>query len=423
MQSSHARHFWRMVPVAVDMSVSEMVVWSGMAGAILMLCLVAASALLVQRTVAAVRGLAFILMMGGAAVWTSGVPQMLMPWLDPTTDLAFKASFGPLAGALALSYLGLWLGAGRDEPLMGWFLIVCTVAGSVVAVVLAFTVVLSNHWAPAQILAVSCASLMMSSLAGLVASLRGAMLGDRLARQMALACVWLILMAAGLSGKLLEIPALGIYTWAFTAFATVTYFLTVIALTIQRTREVRRLRLLAQGLAPNDHGLQMPQGAQLIPKVADAMWRSERLDRDCVVAAVVVRNLYDAGVELGHGGESQILAVLAARIRRQVGFRNVVGLYHPRCFVLAVSAGQDPRRGELLVDLLLNSLRQRIRLGPLDKRFDFWPEVGVGVVELRKSPLEALAAINRAEQLALEDLDTGDLLSRPVGFDTVQKAV
>ena len=32
-------------------------------------------------------------------------------------------------------------------------------------------------------------------------------------------------------------------------------------------------------------------------------------------------------------------------LRRLVGFRNVVGLYHPRCFVMAVSSAQDARRG------------------------------------------------------------------------------
>lgn len=413
---------WRDWPLSEEMSVGELVVWSGMAGAILMLCLVAAADLLVQRTVAAVRGLAFILMMGGASVWASGLPQALMPWMDPTTDLVLKASFGPLAGALALSYLGIWLGSGRDEPLINWLLLTGTVAGILVAVGLAFTVVLSDRWSPFHILVVSSASFLISVLAAMLASVRGAMLGDRLARWMALACGWLVLMVAGLNAKQLAVPGLDLFAWVVTAFATASYFLIVIALTIQRTREVKRLRMLAKGLSPQDLNIQMPQGAQLIPRVADAMWRSERLERDCVVAAIVVRNLYEVGQDLGHGEESQILAVLAARIRRQVGFRNVVGLYHPRCFVLAVSSGQDPRRGELLVDLLLKSIRERVRVGVPERRFDFWPEVGIGVVDLKNTPLEALAAINKAEQLALEDLDVGDLLSRPLALDSLPMA-
>ncbi|MEZ5701352.1 MAG: GGDEF domain-containing protein [Burkholderiaceae bacterium] len=401
------------------MSVAELVVWSGMAGAILMLCLVAVADLLVQRSVAAVRGLLFILMMGGASVWASGLPHVLMPVLDARADLVVKASFGPLAGALALNYLGVWLGAGRDEPVTRQVLLIFTLLSGAVAVVLAFIAMYSKVWAPAHILGVSSLSYLASVLVSLLVSLRGAKLGDHLARWMSLACLWLIVMVAGLSAKMMGIAGLGIKAWALTAFATVLYFLIVIALTILRTREIRRLRQLALGVAPQELNIQIPQGAQLIPKVADAMWRAERLERDCVVAAIVVRNLYDVGEDLGHGEENQVLAVLAARIRRHVGFRNVVGLYHPRCFVMAVSSSQDPRRGELLVESLLKSVRERVRIGPPDRRFDFWPEVGMGVVELRKHPLEALAAINRAEQLALEDLDVGDLLSRPLSLDSI----
>jgi GGDEF domain-containing protein len=380
---------------------------------------VAVADLLVQRSVAAVRGLMFILMMGGASVWASGLPQILMPGLDPVVDLALKASFGPLAGALALNYLGVWLGAGQDEPKTRRILVFFTLLSGFVGVTLAFVAAFSKVWAPAHILGVSTFSYLGSVVVALLVSLRVANLGDRLARWMTLACVWLILMVIGLSAKMMGIAGLGIKVWAATAFATALYFLIVIALTILRTREVRRLRLLAQGLAPQELNVQIPQGAQLIPKVADAMWRAERLERDCVVAAIVVRNLYDVGEDLGHGEENQVLAVLAARIRRHVGFRNVVGLYHPRCFVVAVSSGQDPRRGKLLAESLLKSLRERVRIGPPDRRFDFWPEVGMGVVELKKHPLEALGAINRAEQLALEDLDVGDLLSRPLALDSI----
>jgi GGDEF domain-containing protein len=403
------------------MSVEELVVWSCMTGAILMLCLVAWADLLVQRSVAAARGLAFILMMGGASVWASGLPQVLLGF-DPAVDLVVKASFGPLAGALALNYLGVWLGAGRDESVTRWVLLVCTLVGVVMSVSLAYLAAFADLATPHQLLVISCAAYGVSVLAALMISLRGAKQGDQLARWMALACTFLIVMVSGLSAKLLAFPRLGLAEWAITALATVLYFLIVIALTILRTREVRRLRMLAEGLAPQDLNVQMPQGARLIPKVADAIWRSERLERDCVVAALVVRNLYEVGDDLGHGEESQILAVLAARIRRHVGFRNVVGLYHARCFVMAVSSGQDPRRGDLLAVSLLKSVRQRVRVGPPERRYDFWPEVGIGVVELKKTPLEALAAINRSEQLALENLDVGDLLSRPLALDSIPMA-
>ena len=77
-----------------------------------------------------------------------------------------------------------------------------------------------------------------------------------------------------------------------------------------------------------------------------------------MVAAVSIANLYELGEVAGHGIDQQILTALMARIRRIVGFRNVVGLYHPRCFVLVVSAVQDPRRSELLAARLLHELRK-----------------------------------------------------------------
>jgi hypothetical protein len=70
---------------------------------------------------------------------------------------------------------------------------------------------------------------------------------------------------------------------------------------------------------------------------------------------------------------------------------------------------------------LLRSMRARVRVGPADHRFDFWPAVGMGVVEMGRSQPHslqaALSAINRAEQLALEDQALDDMMSRPLDFD------
>ncbi len=384
------------------MSVVELVVWSAMAGAVGVLCLVALGDCLVQRTADTARGLAFVSMMGGAAVLLSGLPEQVWPWLDPLAMLPFQVTVGPLSGALALGYLGAWLEAGRSEPWirralwLGSVLLVAASAG------LALVALLEEGRHARQVLAWSGVTNLAMVALGLVVSVRGATLGDRLARWMVVACACLGVAVVGLYAKVLGVPGLGVFAWLGTALFAVAYFLIVIALTIQRNREVRRLRQIAAGLSAQDYAIPMPQGSLLIPRVADAMWRSRRLERPCVVAALVVRNLYELGEQAGQGFEARILAVLAARVRRQVGFRNVVGLYHPRCFVLAVSSGQDPRRGELLVETLLQSVCERVSVGSTDQHFDFWPLVGVGVVNVTHSPMDALAAIDRAEQLALD---------------------
>ena len=41
-----------------------------------------------------------------------------MPALAPEVLLPLRASFGPLSGALALTYLGVWVGVARDDRLI-----------------------------------------------------------------------------------------------------------------------------------------------------------------------------------------------------------------------------------------------------------------------------------------------------------------
>ena len=389
-----------------------------MVGAIALLCLVALGDWVVQRTLAAARGLAFIAMTGSAALWLSGLPRVMFPGLDPQVNLLLKCALGPLSGALSLSYLGIWLGAGRDDTTTRWVVGLGSAVFVAASAALGFAVALGWGWLPSTLLWVSGLVNMATVATAAFVSARGAVQGDRLARWMVVGCVCLALMVLGLYAKALDMTGLGLLAWLVTATAAVAFFLVVIVLTIQRNREVKQLRQLAKGVVTHEFNIPMPQGSQLIPRVADVLWRSKRLERPCVVAAIAVRNLYELADELGHGFEAEILAVLAARIRRQVGFRNVVGLYHPRCFVLAVSSGQDPRRGELLASSLLRSVRGSIRVGPPDRRFDFMPAVGMGVVELEHEPMEALAAIDRAEALAIADLNIDDLLSRSLDSDS-----
>ena len=119
------------------MSNGELVVWAGMSGAIALLCLIAVADWFVQRTLAAARALAFVLTMGGSAVVLSGLLEQMIPALDSAATLPLRASIGPLSGALALSYLGVWLGAGRDEPLTRWIVFVGSLILVVVSVALA----------------------------------------------------------------------------------------------------------------------------------------------------------------------------------------------------------------------------------------------------------------------------------------------
>ncbi|WP_353395531.1 hypothetical protein [Hydrogenophaga sp. 5NK40-0174] len=369
-----------------------------MAGVLLILALIASADLAVQRNKASLRGLAFIVLTGGAAVIMSGLPSMLWPGVSDKAWLLLKVSMGPLSGALALSYLGIWLDEAHEDANMRRMVTSGSMGLVMAAIALALMTVSTDAITGAGLIALAAVVNLLSAALAFAVALRGARLGDRLARWMVYACVSLAVMVAGLYSQGLGLAPLGLAGKAITALTTVGYFLVVIVLTILRTREQRRLRRMARGIVGREVDIPMAQGAALIPRVEDAIWRSQRMQQRCVVAAVSVRNLYEHGELVPNGSETKILSVLAARIRRLVGFRNVVGLYHPRCFVLAVSSGQDPKRGELKMNELLSSLREPVPLTIHGEPVRFMPCVGMGVVPVDAPSLSALDAINQAEK-------------------------
>jgi hypothetical protein len=379
-------------------SALEIAIWSAMTGVILVLACVSVADFLLQRSVAAARGVAFIVLTGLSSVLMSGLPQALFTGLDEQMLLPFKAALGPLSGALALAYLGLWVRIADDERLVrrvvsgGGLLLVVAAAALAGAV-------LHGLGTREEVLGMAAVVNGVSVVCAAMVALRAATLGDSLARWMSAACICLAGMVAGLYAKGLGVSGFGTGASALTAICTVAYFLVAIGLTVQRNRELRRIKRLAMG--SDDEALGLPSGVRLVSKVDDAIWRSARVKRECVVVAVSVVNLLEPDLQSGARAQSAIVTALTARIRRVVGFRNVVGLYHPRCFILAVSAVQDPRRGTLLTTRLLRSLRLLVRVKQGREDISFEPAVGIGVVRLVGLGHDALKVINKAEQLAL----------------------
>ena len=385
-----------------------------MSGVIVTLCVVAAIDVLVQRSVPAIRGLAFIVLLGGAAIFLSGLPEVLWPWLDAGKLLIIKSSLGSLGGALAMIYLGIWVGGAAKDTVVHYTLTISCALLTLGGMGLALAAAWYGESARVTLLTGAALGNGLCAVAAGIVAVRSVSLGDKLARWMVVACLCLAGTVAGMYSKALGIDALGAWGWMAAAASTVGYFLIVIGLTIVRNREMRRIARLARGATEVDKDVEMPLGARLLPQVEDALWRSARMGRECVVAAVSISNLYALSEDVGASTDGEILGVLAARIRRVVGFRNVVGLYHPRCFVLVVSAVQDRKRSELLPTRLLLSLRKPVKVGHSDDPHSFVPGIGIGVVTVNGATDSALLAINQAEQLALEagHLPAG-VLTRP----------
>ncbi len=383
------------------MSVIELSIWAAMAGVLLTLVAVASLDVLMQRSASAARGWSFVALTGGSSVLMSGLPEALVPALQQWNLVLAKASLGPLSGALALSYLGIWSGAYLDDRLVArlarW-----GSGGLVVAAVLLACGAGAHADARSLLLAAAAVNMFSVAMAVLVAA-RSMSLGDPLARWVVLACLSLAVMVGGLYSKGLGKPGSNAL-WALTAVGTVGYFLIVIWLTLERNRQQRRLQRQASGGMETADGTGLARGVQLIRLVDDALWRSARMDRPCVVAAITVPNLHLGDEANWRDMEAHVLTTLAARIRRIVGFRNVLGLYHERCFVLAVSAVQDPRRASLAVEHLLLYLSSPVTITLRNQTHVFKPELGIGVVQVApgQGGDDVIAIAGQAEQLALE---------------------
>jgi diguanylate cyclase (GGDEF)-like protein len=219
---------------------------------------------------------------------------------------------------------------------------------------------------------------------------------------MVLACFFLAVMVWGLFSRELLNIELRIGTLIFIAFCSVAFFLMVTGLGIRRNRQIRQLQRLA-GLASGvDAATGLYTGSVLLAKVDDAFWRSARLRRECTVICLHLRNLYELAEVAGHSADQQILSTMAARMRRAVGFRNVVGLYHPRCFVVVISAVKQAEQVDRFVarlryvtDLPLNVV------GLEGGHYNFTPRFGLGIVTVAAASADPTTIIDQAERLAL----------------------
>ncbi|CAN6484132.1 unnamed protein product [Victoria cruziana] len=354
------------------MSVTEVAIWAAMLGGLLTLAGLASVDLFFN--IGALRNLVFLLTAGTAVVLLSGLPEQFWPGLNGAGFQIFKVGLGPLGGAIALYYLGLWLGGSREDPAVAY---ICRWgAGALVLAGLALGV-LAAGTGPEDFRDLLLATALVSTagaVLGLIAATRAAAHGDPLARWMVPVCIGLVLLV------------MGHYLHA----------------------------LKATGL---------PTGSVLLNEVEHAFWRTERLRGSSTVVCLHLHNLYELGQTAGHGVEHQILVAMAARIRRAAGFRCVVGLYHPACFVVVISSDGYGAFIQTTVQRLRALVSRPLTVTGRDQtQHRFKPALGVGLVTLDQPGLAVpLDVINEAERLALLTDPAGkpDAPPKPLAQDTV----
>lgn len=165
-----------------------------MLGGLLTLCALAMADVLFNRKVGSLRNLVFVVIAGASCVVMSGLPEVLWPGLPQWLMQLLKGSLGPVAGAMALHYLGIWLGGSREDRTV--YRITTWGAGVLflASLVLASVVAGASPEEFRKLLLVTAVVNMAAAVLGLVATLRAATLGDPLARWHAgwywPACCW-----------------------------------------------------------------------------------------------------------------------------------------------------------------------------------------------------------------------------------------
>jgi hypothetical protein len=386
------------------MSNAELSIWAAMLGALLTFFGAALADAVRNPTTAAWRALGFILLTGGAAVVMSGWVEQVAEIQNPALLLPVKVTLGPLSGALALLYLGIWFGKLAQDTLLDRLIHWGSLAQCLAAVALLLGVSLYPTHGE-LFLKMAFAVNLLSVLMALMAAARGVTLGDRLAPAMVIACVCLGVMVVGLYSKGLGLASSNVL-WALTALCCSIYFLITTVLTIQRNRQRRLIVKMSEGIAKTDEITGLPVGGTLLSKVDDAIWRSVRLECECVVMAVWVDNLFAYNDAIDSSIEHEIRHILAARIGRAIGFRHVLGLQQSRCFMAAISAVKNrPRIASKSTDLVLK-LQSAMQVGVmLGQTQTYEPHIGIGLVYVGLGHMtDPLSAMDQAQALAKKAL-------------------
>lgn len=386
------------------MDTKELVVWAVLAGGLLTLMALAAGDFLSRQTRASLRGFTYIALLGTSCIVMSGLPEMLLPHSFERGFMILKASMGPASGAVALTYFGMWLGSLANDIFLQRTITWGAATLALSAIAMGIWASLTSPENYAHLLMVAAAINAVSVILALTVSVRASELGDPLGRGQIVSCLLLAVMVAGLYGKGLGQNFLGLAGWIITALCTMAYFMVAMALAMVRIQQSRRLKQLASFSSTNDKATGLATGSVLLSKVEDAFWRASRLSGSCTVVCIHLRNLYELAESAGHEVDQQILAILAARIRRAVGFRCIVGLYHPRCFVVVVTTVGNThgtaRRVEMRLKFLLSKPLPVIALDGLQHTFSL--RFGVGALTVSAGSSDPSTAMDAAERMALE---------------------
>ena len=379
----------------------EVLIWATTAGAILLMATIALVMVLINRSRAAAYTFLFLASSGASVLLMSGLVELVARGAHPRLVLMAKLGVVLLSSSIAVSVLGKWLGASGRDRMVHWLIRFGRVALLVAAMGLVVASAVLGAAYDSRLLQLSAVANFVGIVAGALAAVRTALLGDRVAWFMVVACGCVAAGAASLHAHAINPGQLGLLGQAMSALLMLVYFVIAGWLAVRRDVAYRRIQHRLRASDERDPLTKLAQGAALLGHIERAAQRSIRLRRECAVIAISIKNLYTFNDEVGYDVDHEVAVALAARIRHLAGIHNAVGQYHPSCFVVVVAAVQVPSMLRTLGLRLASGLRKPLSLTRLgEEPLSFKADVGIGIARLDGDLDDASFALEEAEHLA-----------------------
>jgi GGDEF domain-containing protein len=375
------------------MTAVEIIIWSLALGAIGAVALGRVIDLAVHPGRSAAHSTAFHLCVFALVALLSGLPDLLLPLVDPDVLEAAQVMAGPLCVGLSAFWVGGWLNARHRERLMAGSLRLAALVTPLAALA-CFALPASQRLPVAGTLSLLAASLTLWAI------WRASLMGDRLASAMAFGCLLTLPAIAGLYATAMQLPEITpAWQALFALFAALSNGLTGYVLWRRDQHDWQARHEDAS--SDFDPVTRLHTGVTLGRRLVKAQLRRRRMKRDGAVLAVMVFNIDRIRAQAGSRGVNDMFIVLAGRIQRQVGVVNPVGRYYDRCFVCLVESIDAPVWLRTLGLRVACSLRRPIEVGSSDgQRMEIHPDIGVGVVHLTPQEAHLDDVLHDAERMA-----------------------
>ena len=377
------------------MDALTLMVWSMALGAIAAVTAARLADLLARPGLSRLRAVGYHCSVFLLVLVLSGVLSQAHP-LVPGRLAVLQVLAGPLCVGLSNFWIHGWLRAAQRDRLMALGL-----RASALLLPLAGALALLLPL-PQQLPAAAALSLLGGGLT-LWLTVRGWLMGDRMALAMALGCLLTLPAIAGLYALAMQLAPLGLAEQAALALcAALSNGLTGLVLW-RRDRRAWKTRRLDPARRKVDPVTKLAGGAALVHKMLRALERRRRTGCDGAVLSVLVFDVERLVTQVGTFGVNEMWVALAARMQRQVGVVNPVGRYWDRCFVSVVETIPSRAWLRTLGLKLSTSLRRPIVVTGLDgERVQIQADIGVGVVHLPPGPTAVEDVLDEAQRMATE---------------------